>query len=217
MQFVPGSPIAYWYTLTRFGESGILLPCGLLIGAWLALHRRQWAHAWAWLLPLGAAVLLTTASKIAFIGFGIGVAALDFTGFSGHSMFSAAVYPMLGYAFACAWARPFRVAAVLAGYGMALLVMLSRYYLGVHSGSEVVLGFLLGALASGTALFVARDGGGPGLPALVVAAVALWLWAATSPREPLLNSHEIVTRISLKLSGRTEPYTRADLHLGRQR
>ena len=37
----------------------------------------------------------TTASKVAFIGWGLGLSALDFTGISGHAMIASAVYPLL--------------------------------------------------------------------------------------------------------------------------
>ena len=201
-----------WQAVTRFGESGILLPCALLIAAALAVRGRELRPALAWLLPLAAAVLLTTASKIAFLGFGLGIAALDFTGFSGHAMVAAALDPMLGFTLASAWRAPGRRAAVAAGYALALLVAVSRYKIGVHSASECVLGFGLGALASGTALAVLDSGVRPALPALAVAGMAAWFAVALTPPQPILPSHEVVTWMSLKLSGRTQPFTRADLH-----
>jgi hypothetical protein len=49
-----------------------------------------------------------------------------------------------------------------------------------------------------------------------VLAFVLAFWLAWTPREPvLLPSHQIVTRVSLKLSGRPAPFTRADLHRAR--
>jgi hypothetical protein len=95
MPIAPSPVQSFWYLFTRLGEVQILLPAALL--AMLVLSRRAdtrpLATLWLGLLTLGA--LLTTASKIAFIGWGIGSAALDFTGISGHTMFAASVYPLL--------------------------------------------------------------------------------------------------------------------------
>lgn len=212
MQFDPALSSIFWHAITRFGEAGILLPSALLIAGWLALRGRQLRPALAWLVPLGVAVAVTTASKIAFLGFGLGIAALDFTGFSGHSMFAAALYPMLGFGIACGWSRRGRAAAVAAGYLLALLVAVSRYKIGAHSPAECLLGFGLGALASGVALVVIDGGVRPMLPTLLFAGVAAWFLVALVPGEPVLPSHQMVTWVSLKLSGRAQPFTRADLH-----
>ena len=207
-------PHGAWHAVTRFGEAGILIPCALLLAGWLAMATREWRTALAWLLPLAAAVALTTASKIAFLGFGVGVASLDFTGFSGHAMFAAAVYPMLAHAATRQLGRSWRIGAVALAYAFALAVAISRVRLDAHSPSEVVLGFMLGAAASATALQVLRHAQPMALPRVLAFGLAFWL--AWTPREPvLLPSHEIVTRVSLKLSGRSAPFTRADLHRGR--
>ncbi|MGZ5180362.1 MAG: phosphatase PAP2 family protein [Ramlibacter sp.] len=205
--FSPGA----WHTITRFGEAGILIPCALLLAGWLALATRQLRPALAWLLPLALAVAVTTLSKIAFLGFGLGIASLDFTGFSGHSMFSAAVYPMLAYAVSARLGPRWRPPLVGLGYVFALLIAVSRYSLDAHSPSEVVLGYLLGGAVSATAMVSLRGAQHLALPRALALVLAVWL--AWTPREPvLLPSHEIVTRVSLRLSGRTAPYTRADLH-----
>lgn len=200
-----------WHAITRFGEAGILIPCALLLAVWLGLATRQLRPALAWLLPLALAVAVTTLSKIAFLGFGLGIASLDFTGFSGHSMFSAAVYPMLGYALAARLGPRWRPPLVGAGYLFALLIAVSRYRLDAHSPSEVVLGYLLGGAVSATAMVSLRGAQHLALPRALALVLAAWL--AWTPRGPvLLPSHEIVTHVSLRLSGRSVPYTRADLH-----
>src|SRR3954465_9062402 len=137
-----------WHVVTRFGEAGILIPCALLLAGWLALATRDWRPVLGWLMPLAAAVALTTASKIAFLGFGLGIASLDFTGFSGHSMFAAAVYPMLAYAVSARLGTAWRIGAVVLAYVFALLVAVSRFWLDAHSVSEIVLGYGLGTAAS---------------------------------------------------------------------
>jgi membrane-associated phospholipid phosphatase len=207
-------PFHPWYQVTRLGDAGLLVPCALLIAASLALRRRDWRLALLWLLPLSLAVLLTTLTKIAFIGFGVGIAALDFTGVSGHSMFAAAVYPMLGFAIGSGANRRLRIAAVAAGYGVALLVAISRWKLGMHSASECVAGFAMGGSASAIALGLLAHPPWPSLrlTALAVLVTVLAGTAVQQGEEALLPTHGMVTWVSLKISGRSHPYTRADLH-----
>ena len=140
MTFPHVLPHGAWHVVTRFGEAGILIPCALLLAAWLALATRDWRPVLGWLMPLAVAVTLTTVSKVAFLGFGLGIASLDFTGFSGHAMFAAAVYPMLAYAVSTRLGMAWRVSAVVLAYVFALLVAISRVWLDAHSPSEIVLG-----------------------------------------------------------------------------
>jgi membrane-associated phospholipid phosphatase len=202
----------FWLLLTRLGEAQILLPLALItIGGLLWRPDRSSTRVLAigWLALLCGAIAITTASKIAFMGWGLGWAALNFTGVSGHSMFAAAVYPMLAGTFASRWPPGKRYAAIGAGFGLALLVGVSRRVIGVHSSSEVVAGLLLGGLAS--ALPLAWAGIAPAtLSPLIPALIAAWL-AIMPVKAPASTTHSLVTRLSLMLSGRSEPFTRADL------
>jgi membrane-associated phospholipid phosphatase len=207
----PG-PISAWLLLTRLGEAQILLPLALMtLGALLWRPRGLSARpvALSWLVLFGVAMSITTASKIAFMGWGVGWAAIDFTGVSGHSMFAAAVYPIVAGTLASRWSPRKRYAAIGAGFALALLVGVSRLVIGVHSPSEVVAGLLLGGLAS--ALPLAWTGIGPGsISPVIPALVAVWL-AIMPVKAPASNTHSLVTRMSLMLSGRSEPFTREDL------
>lgn len=208
---VPGS-IHVWLLLTRLGEAQILLPLALMTLASLLWRSRGLSArpvALSWLALFGAAIAITTASKIAFMGWGVGWAALDFTGVSGHSMFASAVYPVVAGTLASRWSPGKRYAAIGAGYALALLVGLSRLAIHVHSPSEVVAGLMLGGLAS--ALPLAWAGIAPGsISPVVPALVAVWL-AVMPVHAPASNTHSLVTRMSLMLSGRSEPFTREDL------
>lgn len=202
----------FWQVVTRLGEAEILLPASLL--AALALLRRAESRplaAW-WVALLGAAVVLTTASKIAFIGWGIGWPALDFTGISGHAMFAAAVYPLLLKMLASGRSTRARWLALGAGVALALLVGVSRVIVGAHSVSEVVAGLLVGGAASAGALMLVRlppTRLGPALPATM----AVWL-ALMVLHAPASRTHSTVTRLALKLAGHATPYTRNDLFNG---
>ena len=197
---------SYWDLLTRLGEVQILLPAALLAMLVLA-HRtdtRSLATTWLGLLCLTA--LLTTASKIAFIGWGIGSATLDFTGISGHTMFAAAVYPLLLGTLTSRLPPWGQQVAVAAGFALALLVGMSRLEVGAHSVSEVVAGLLLGGAASAFAL--ARSGL-PRAPIGSSLTVLVALWVLITPIHiPPVPTHSLVTRLALNLSGSPVPHTR---------
>ena len=202
--------LPFWLLLTRLGEAQVVLPCALL--AAFVLRRKPDTRRLAvwWMLSLGAAVILTTASKLAFIGWGVGCAELDFTGISGHAMFAAAVYPLLfGTLLAPRAPRAGAGLAIAAGFGLALLVGISRVMIGVHSVSEVVAGLLLGSMVSVLALGLVRM---PRLPTGPIVPVVLVVFVAWMPiHAPASMTHSAVTRLSLLLSGNKEPHTRADM------
>ncbi len=63
------------------------LPPAFAIALWLAVGY-TWRMAAGWLVLLGAAIGVVTVTKLAFLGWGVGVRELDFTGVSGHAMLS---------------------------------------------------------------------------------------------------------------------------------
>lgn len=200
----------WWAQTTRLGEAQILLPAMLLTLVWLARKPGGGRLALGWLGATVVAAAITTASKIAFIGYGVGWAALDFTGFSGHAMFAAAVLPPLLRLAAGPATRAGRVAVPALGYGLALLVAVSRVQVGAHSASEVVAGFALGGLASAWAL---RAGRWPALPVARWIPALLLAWAALGVGgAPPSRTHDLVTRLALAISGRSQAYQRRDLH-----
>ncbi|MDB5848983.1 MAG: hypothetical protein JWP29_2735 [Rhodoferax sp.] len=208
------SPLSIDYRwLTRFGEIGILWPVAIALTLWMVLIGRSWRLALAWLLPLGVAVFITSVSKIAFLGWGVGIAALDFTGFSGHAMFSAAIYPVMAFALTTGITpvrRRGQTAAIVVAYGFAMVLAYSRVVVNAHSWSEVVSGFALGAAASGCTLWLA--GRPPGKPALRWALVGVLGWLALMPSQAApTHTHDMVADLSIRLAGRDQPYQRADL------
>jgi membrane-associated phospholipid phosphatase len=215
----------FWLAVTRLGEAQILLPAFLAGALWLALARPAGARgrvaegnphahdhparrsALRWAAGLVGATAVTTASKIAFLGFGYGIAAIDFTGFSGHSMYAWSILPVLG---AIVAGRR----GVAVGVVLAALITCSRVNLGAHSWSEALAGMALGVAASGWTLadYLAHPGAVRApwwLPLLIVA------WLALLPTNaPPSRTHSLVVSISLKLSGRARPYTRFELLAG---
>jgi membrane-associated phospholipid phosphatase len=205
--------LPFWRVLTRLGEAQILLPAAAL--SILALLRQPQGRplaAW-WLGTLAVAVAVTTVSKLAFIGWGIGWSALDFTGISGHAMFAAAVYPLLLRTLAPATPRFAPWLAISAGAALALLVGVSRVTVHAHSWSEVAAGLTLGGAVGCISLMQGH---------LPECRVKLWVPLATAAWLVLMpvhatasNSHALVTRMALALSGRHNPYTRDELRRGK--
>ena len=215
----------FWYAVTRVGEAQILLPAFVAGALWLAFARpagargraaRGAAHAHdhparrpalRWVAAVAATTAVTTASKVAFLGFGVGIAALDFTGFSGHAMYAWSILPVLAAAVAGRRGVP-------VGVTLALLITWSRVVLGAHSWSEAIAGMVLGAAAAGWTLadYLAHPGAVRApwwLPLLLVA----WLTLLPSHAPPS-RTHGLVVSIALKVSGRSRPYTRFELLAG---
>lgn len=203
-------PSGGWHTLTRLGEAQLLLPAMAAMVLWLLWRHRAWRLSGAWLACTGLAALITTATKLAFIGWGIGSAAWDFTGLSGHAMFAAAVLPLLLRLAEGSLTEAWHHHGLAAGYVLAALVAASRVPVGAHSWSEVVSGFALGAAASAATLQLAhapRLRIGLALPLLL----ALGLGFGVSQAPPS-RTHDAVTRLALALSDRPAPWTRAQMH-----
>lgn len=207
-----------WSLLTRLGEAQLLLPLMALAVGWLLTRPGQARTALGWLAAVALAAAITTASKVAFIGYGWGLPALDFTGFSGHAMFSAAVLPpLLRLALGGARWLPSATAehgapagrarlAVAGGYLLAAAVAVSRVQVGAHSWSEVLSGYALGALASSAVLAAGhwpRRALAPAVPLLLAAGLA---WGVVGA--PASRSHDWVTRLALASSGRAVPHQR---------
>jgi membrane-associated phospholipid phosphatase len=202
--------VHFWHLITRLGEVQILVPAALL--AALTLFRGQDSRPLAiwWIVLLGFATLVTTTTKVAFIGWGIGWAELNFTGISGHAVFAAGVYPLL-LGTLCCRARPVaRRFAIVAGCALALLIGASRVVVGAHSVSEVVAGLLLGGTVSAVALTLHATVRAHQISPVIPIAVALW-FAIMSIHAPPSRTHSTVTLLSLYLSGHEAPYTRSGM------
>jgi membrane-associated phospholipid phosphatase len=203
---MPDLPLHQWYAITNLGGAGLTLPLALAIALWLAAGYSMRMAA-SWLLLLGASIGVVTITKIAFLGWGVGVRELDFTGVSGHAMLSTAVYPV-AFFLMLQGARPaLRAAGVAAGLAMGVAVGLSRVVLEAHSPSEAVAGFVVGAL---TALIFVRYWWNAQAGRISAAAVTLSLVALTFALHNVrVPTHRWVTHLALTVSGHEQPYVRA--------
>jgi membrane-associated phospholipid phosphatase len=201
----------WWSHLSALGGLYVTALVAVGVAAWL-VAARSWRLALAWCLVFCGAMLVAAASQVAFIGWGIGIRALSFTGFSGHATRAAAVFPVALFLLTERGSPWLRRLAVAAGGLLAVGVALARVQVGAHSASEAVSGCLLGLAAAG--VFLARVRAAQRLspqprPLLLL---LLGLLAATIllPRADPDMSHQWLTAAALKLSGRDRVYLRND-------
>jgi len=202
---------SFWQGLTWFGDSGFLLPTAFWLFVWLASDRATRGMAVCWAILFGACGFIVMASKLAFMGWGIGSAAYDFTGFSGHTALAACVWPVACWLVTASFPTAVRLTTTAAAWVWAVLVGCSRLALEAHSDSEVVAGLLLGTLAAATFLLLQRRNrlvprwGKRWLAAGLIAPCALLLIGRPAPTQDALQM------VATWMAGIERPFTRADL------
>ena len=158
---------------------------------------------------LSLAVTATVITKLAFFGWGIGVALFDFTGISGHTLLSMAVLPVLFTLLQKQNQKRLKLAGTFFGLLIGTVVSASRVVIGVHSISEVVIAWLLGVAVVAMTLNTLQ------LPfqrrRFVFLAPLVLLLAFSTPTSSYMPTHDWEVKIALLLSGRDKPYTRRDL------
>ncbi|WMJ68980.1 phosphatase PAP2 family protein [Stenotrophomonas sp. 24(2023)] len=194
---------AVWPVLSSLGDSRFLLPMAIALmllqpGARTPLHRR-------WRVAIGCAAGITVVTKLLFMGWGIGIKTLDFTGISGHAAMASSIYPVA--AWLCAGGRSSRPGAwAMAGAVLAIAIGYSRLPIGAHSPAEVAAGLMLGLSAA--ALTLRRICPGPAIagwkPLLAVFLAVLVPVAMQGVR-----THELIGRLAMALSERDHALQRS--------
>ena len=201
----------WWNTVSFTADMSVLGPAGVAIAVWL-LVSRQWRLVLGWSLWYGGGMLLVVLSKLAFIGWGLGSAEFDFTGFSGHAMRAGAVFPVLMYVVLQRAPRSWRLAGVLFGVAYAVLVAISRVVVHAHSVSEAVSGCVLGLAMALGFMWQARGAVNFAVShALALASLALMV-LITFKAEPM-PTEDWLQKIALRLSGHERIFSRADWKL----
>ena len=203
---MPDLPVHLWFAITSLGGAGMTLPLALAIALWLAVGY-TWRLAAGWLLLLGAAIGIVTITKLAFLGWGVGVRELDFTGVSGHATLSTSVYPVAFFLMFLPARPKLRVVGVLLGLAVGVAVGLSRVVLSAHSPSEAVTGCLVGALAALLFVRMAWEAKPGQLSAWPVTVSLLLLALLTHGVH--VPTQRWVTHIALTVSGHDRPFIRA--------
>ena len=203
-----------WQWVSFFGDSTVLLPSAAAVFMVLFLRRPSRQIAWQWGLLFGITGAIVSASKLAFMGWGIGIRELDFTGFSGHTALSTAFWPIFLWLLCTRGSVALRRTAVVMGYLLAGLVGYSRLAIHAHSPSEVIAGLLLGACGSALFLLLQRNSSRVvdaqlswgGVLSLIIIPVVLLNTGTKAPTQSLLGE------IAVKLGPLEKPFTRADMH-----
>ncbi|MFS2224570.1 phosphatase PAP2 family protein [Pantoea sp. B65] len=200
----------FWRTLTYFGDSMLLIPTAVIIALVMPWKNDDRRAVWFWVLAFCVAGLIVSLSKIAFMGFGIGSARFNFTGFSGHSAMSATLWPVMLWLLSGRLLPVWRTMAIGVGYLIPLLVGVSRLMLHAHSASEVVSGLILGFTLSTAFLASQRSSRLKGF-SLAQLCVALLVPLLLLGRGEVASTQHFLERLSAKIAGLEKPWTRADL------
>lgn len=198
-----------WITITNFGSAAVTVPAAAALTLWL-LSARAWRMAVTWGVMFAAGALLVAVSKVMFLGWGMGVRELDFTGVSGHTMLAATVYPVIAWLLLQRLAWPWRVLGMAAAMAGSVAVGVSRVALSAHSVSETVAGWAVGFAVCAAFAWFSRHDDAPNLKTLPMAAslfvLVMWLHGERVPTQ------RWITHIALQLSGRDQPFRRASWH-----
>ncbi len=187
-----------WRSLSALGDSRWLLPVALVL--LITLPRADVRLKWRWLLAIAVTAGVTLASKLAFMGWGIGIKSVHFTGFSGHAAMSSVIYPIVGALLAGTGKLPRSIGLVI-GVLLATAIAWSRIPLHAHSLSEVIAGLMLGLGCSTWAMHTA----GPWSRPNAVAAAAAVLAGMVLPLAlPDVHTHQLVIALAKLISGRAE-------------
>ena len=184
------------------------LPSSLAIALWLAVGYSS-RLALGWIALIAGAVSIVLVTKLAFLGWGIGVRDWDFTGVSGHAMMSTAIYPVAFFLILLPARSAIRVAGIAAGFCVGIAISFSRIVVEAHSPSEAVVGCAMGAviallfirLAWHTAQSRNRLSILPVMMSLVVLVAAF--------HNIHIPTHRWVEHVALQMSGHTRPFVRA--------
>ncbi|MXP48564.1 hypothetical protein FD733_00885 [Pantoea sp. Eser] len=188
----------------------LLIPTAVLIALilpWESDNRRTVLY---WVVAFGLAGLLVSLSKILFLGFGIGSARFNFTGFSGHSAMSATLRPVMLWLISGRRPALWRGLAIGVGYMIPLMVGFSRLVIHAHSKSEVATGLLLGFTLSTAFLISQRGTALKGFSWPQIGAALLVTFVLLSHGR-VATTQQFLERFSASLAGMEKPYIRADL------
>lgn len=185
------------------GHTAVMLPLAGAIAAWLSVGR-AWQLAVCWCLMFAAGLSIVALSKIAYLGWDVGIPSLDFQALSGHAFRSAAVIPVFFSVVSQGTSRSWRASWVMFGIAasVGLGVLLVRFHF--HTTSEVVGGLFLGWVVSLGFVRIASK-----FPAIRInrwtIPFSLIIFIVICGLKPSSISHRLVD-VALYLSGRDHPY-----------
>lgn len=206
--------ISFWSLLSLAGSMAVMGPAGVFVGAWLALGKHM-RLARNWVLLFGAGMAVVVLTKLAFMGWGVGIASISFAGFSGHAMRASAVLPVLFYLL-FKHLRPSMLGfGVALGALLAVLITISRLELGMHPLSEAAGGSLLGFAIAWIFIRQAQKMKEFTIPPVLIGLGLCGLLVA--PHVEPVPTEELISRVALMLSGHDQTFSRYDFMTTEQR
>ncbi|MET0858429.1 MAG: hypothetical protein ABWY27_16895 [Telluria sp.] len=136
-----------WTKLVHLGDLPFTLSAAAALSAWL-LAARAWRMAFWWSLLFALGIGVVGATKVAFLGWGTALPALEFKALSGHAAGVTAVYTTLFYLLLWHRGRHARVAGIAAGLLLGALMGVLLVAEEEHSPAEAAAGWAIGALVS---------------------------------------------------------------------
>jgi membrane-associated phospholipid phosphatase len=201
-----------WLLITRLGSSNLLLPIMAiaLTSLWLT-NQKKLVYLWA--VALGLAIALTVMTKLLFMGWGIGIASLDFTGVSGHTLLATSIFPILFFSVYGGEQKKIGSIGLWLGLLLSFLVGISRVIIGAHSVSEVIAGWVLGLMVSVLVLNSMQSHKQRFAYLQLIGLICVVGFGSTTPN--YLPAHGVLIKLALFMSGHDKPYSRSDLMVAR--
>jgi hypothetical protein len=189
--------------IVDIGHTAVMLPMAGAIAAWL-IAGRAWKTALCWCLMFAAGLSLVALSKIAFLGWEVGIPSLDFKALSGHALRATAVIPVLFFVVLQGTSISWRTAGVAFGIAVSVVlgVLLVRFKF--HTASEVISSSILGNFISLGFMRIATTLPAPRINRWTVP-LSMIVFIVICSLNPSSFNHRLVD-VALYLSGRDRPY-----------
>jgi hypothetical protein len=179
-----------WPVFTNIGDAAMTLPVALICAGWIAMS--DLSLAFRWVLALAAGMALVGVTKILYAGWGIYLPAIGFRVVSGHTMLSTSVWTVALTLLLRSWRQP-ALAGVVLGALLGVFTGLARVHDHSHSLSEVVSGWMIGALVAAVFLRAALNAeierSRPVGATVILLLVSLLAYGHRAPFQRLINTH----------------------------
>ncbi|WP_426109600.1 hypothetical protein [Massilia sp. PWRC2] len=135
-----------WNYVVHLGDLPLTLAAAAAMSVWM-MTSRLWRLAVCWTLLFLTAIMLVTASKIAFLLWDVGSQAINFSALSGHATGATAVLVVFLHLVMQRFDGRFGNAGIVAGLLLGGLLCLALVVRHEHTIAEAAAGWLVGALA----------------------------------------------------------------------
>jgi membrane-associated phospholipid phosphatase len=205
---MPDLPLHFWYVTSSCGGASVTLPLTVAIALWLAVGYSS-RLALGWIALIAGAVSIVLVTKLAFLGWGIGVRDWDFTGVSGHAMMSTAIYPVAFFLVLLPTRPAIRVAGIVTGFCVGMAISFSRIVVEAHSPSEAAVGCLMGAVIAFLFFRLAWHTTQSRNPLSILPVMMSLVVLVAAFHNIHIPTHRWVEHVALQMSGHARPFVRA--------